>query len=187
MTLDRSDVLKGSAYTALTFLVGGANVVITPAEARAADVPYGTLSAAEVRTLDALGETLLPGAAASGISHFVDQQVSGPAADALLLLRYLDWPPPYARFYQLGLAALDNVARTQSGRDFADVSDVDRRSIVRALGAPAPNPAWNAPVPARLFYFALRSDAVDVVYGTVEGFAKLDIPYMPHIAPARSW
>ena len=32
-----------------------------------------------------------------------------------------------------------------------------------------------------------RSDAVDVVYGTPEGFAKLGVPYMPHIMPPTSW
>jgi hypothetical protein len=26
-----------------------------------------------------------------------------------------------------------------------------------------------------------------VVYGTVEGFAKLNIPYMPHILPPEGW
>jgi hypothetical protein len=26
-----------------------------------------------------------------------------------------------------------------------------------------------------------------VVYGTVEGFARLGVPYMPHILPERSW
>jgi hypothetical protein len=36
-------------------------------------------------------------------------------------------------------------------------------------------------------YFLLRTDAVDVVYGTMEGYAQLGVPYMPHIAPARSW
>jgi hypothetical protein len=36
-------------------------------------------------------------------------------------------------------------------------------------------------------YFLLRSDAVDVVYGTVEGYAALGIPYMPHIAPTKRW
>jgi len=29
----------------------------------------------------------------------------------------------------------------------------------------------------------VRSDAVDVVYGTVEGFERLGVPYMPHILP----
>jgi hypothetical protein len=33
----------------------------------------------------------------------------------------------------------------------------------------------------------LRNDAIDVVYGTVEGFARLSVPYMPHILPQRSW
>jgi hypothetical protein len=33
----------------------------------------------------------------------------------------------------------------------------------------------------------LRSDAVDVVYGTMEGYASLGIPYMPHIAPTKRW
>jgi hypothetical protein len=26
-----------------------------------------------------------------------------------------------------------------------------------------------------------------VAYGTVEGFARLGVPYMPHILPERSW
>jgi hypothetical protein len=33
----------------------------------------------------------------------------------------------------------------------------------------------------------LRSDAVDVVYGTMDGYAALGIPYMPHIAPTKRW
>jgi hypothetical protein len=28
---------------------------------------------------------------------------------------------------------------------------------------------------------------VDVYYGTQEGFARLGIPYMPHIAPQEPW
>jgi hypothetical protein len=51
-------------------------------------------------------------------------------------------------------------------------------------GSPA---GWAGGVPAPLFYFGLRSDAIDVVYGTVDGFAKLGIPYMPHILPTTAW
>jgi hypothetical protein len=36
-------------------------------------------------------------------------------------------------------------------------------------------------------YLILRSDAVDVVYGTMDGYANLGIPYMPHIAPSKRW
>jgi hypothetical protein len=31
------------------------------------------------------------------------------------------------------------------------------------------------------------SDAVDVVYGTMDGYANLGVPYQAHIAPTRSW
>lgn len=47
-------------------------------------------------------------------------------------------------------------------------------------------PGWSGP-PAPLVYFVLRSDALDVVYGTEAGFALLDVPYMPHIPPERRW
>jgi len=52
-----------------------------------------------------------------------------------------------------------------------------------AQGSPK---AWIGP-PAALFYFVLRNDALDVVYGTEAGFAKLGIPYMAHIAPPTRW
>jgi hypothetical protein len=45
---------------------------------------------------------------------------------------------------------------------------------------------WQGPR-APFVYFLLRTDAVDVVYGTMDGYAKLGVPYMPHIAPTRSW
>ena len=41
--------------------------------------------------------------------------------------------------------------------------------------------------PIFLFYMCLRSDAVDIVYGTPEGFRKLNIPYMQHIMPPEGW
>jgi hypothetical protein len=46
--------------------------------------------------------------------------------------------------------------------------------------------SWQGPA-GGFVYFLLRSDAVDVVYGTVEGYAALGIPYMPHIAPTKRW
>jgi hypothetical protein len=33
----------------------------------------------------------------------------------------------------------------------------------------------------------VRSDAVDVVYGTPAGFEALGVPYMEHIMPPRRW
>ena len=37
------------------------------------------------------------------------------------------------------------------------------------------------------FYFVLRNDAVDVVYGTKDGIESLGIPYMAHIEPPSRW
>ena len=45
---------------------------------------------------------------------------------------------------------------------------------------------WQGP-PGPFVYLLLRSDAVDVVYGTMDGYAALGIPYMPHIAPSKRW
>jgi hypothetical protein len=33
----------------------------------------------------------------------------------------------------------------------------------------------------------VRADALDVVYGTPEGFDALGIPYMAHIKPEKPW
>jgi hypothetical protein len=45
---------------------------------------------------------------------------------------------------------------------------------------------WSGPPPP-LFYMMVRSDAVDVVYGTKEGFDQLNVPYMAHIMPRERW
>jgi hypothetical protein len=57
--------------------------------------------------------------------------------------------------------------------------------LVREISGTVPA-EWSGP-PAPLFYFVTRNDAVDVFYGTREGFATLEIPYMPHILPRESW
>ena len=46
--------------------------------------------------------------------------------------------------------------------------------------------AWSTPNPF-LFYLASRSDAVDVVYGTEQGFESLGYPYQAHISPTKPW
>ena len=45
---------------------------------------------------------------------------------------------------------------------------------------------WQGP-PGAFVYLVTRSDAVDVVYGTMEGYESLGIPYMAHIVPERRW
>ena len=44
----------------LTFTLSGCETKLTPAQARTAKVPLRTLNASEVKTVEALGETLVP-------------------------------------------------------------------------------------------------------------------------------
>lgn len=185
MNIDRRQFVQRAALGALAFQAGATQLLLTPREARARALEFRVLAPAEVRALEALGETLLPGAREAGLAHFVDQQLAARPEDCLLLLRYLDVPPPYADFYRAVLAALDGAARAAHGKPFAELEAAQAEDFVARMGRENP-PGWQGP-PAPLAYFALRSDAVDVVYGTVEGFEKLGVPYMPHIPPASRW
>ena len=76
-------------------------------------------------------------------------------------------------------------ARTWCSRDFAELSPADAHAFVDQMRQNKID-GWKGP-PGGFVYFLLRSDAVDVVYGTVAGYKSLDIPYMAHIEPKRSW
>src|SRR6516165_2737032 len=76
--VERRDFIKGAATGALAFTVGGVEVLLTAREARAQNVPFRLLKANEAETIEALGETLVPGARAAGVAHFIDQQLSVP-------------------------------------------------------------------------------------------------------------
>src|ERR1700737_5575616 len=93
--LERRSFMKGAAVSALAFTVGGVEVLLTAREARAQNVPFKVLTSDESAALEALGDTLLPGAKDAGIAHYVDQQLSVPLAECLLVLRTMDVAPPY--------------------------------------------------------------------------------------------
>jgi hypothetical protein len=184
--MERRALLKGAAAGALAFTVSGAEILLTPRAARAQGVPLRTLSAEQAATLDALGETLVPGARQAGISHFVDQQISIPAQEALLEARILNVRPPYANFYRAALGAVDRASQAlNGGRGFAQLSEAEQRSFVDAMRQNKVE-GWQGPG-GSFVYLLLRSDAVDVVYGTMDGYAGLGIPYMAHIAPTKRW
>jgi hypothetical protein len=170
---------------ALAFTVGGATVLLTAREARAQGVPFRLLNADEAETIEALGETLVPGARAAGIAHFIDHQISVPPEEALLEARILNVRPPYANFYRAALGAVDRASQAQSGRRFAWLASHEQRELVNLMRQNKLE-GWQGP-PGGFVYFVLRSDAVDVVYGTVEGYQALGIPYMAHIAPLKRW
>ena len=183
--INRRDFMGGAAVGALAFTVGGAKVLLTAREARAQGVPFRLLNANEAETLESLGETLVPGARAAGVAHFIDQQLSVPAEEALLEARILNVRPPYANFYRAAIGAIDRASHAQSGRRFAWLASSEQRDFVNLMRQNKVE-SWQGP-PGGFVYFVLRSDAVDVVYGTVEGYEALGIPYMPHIVPVKRW
>jgi hypothetical protein len=158
---------------------------MTPAQARASDVPFRALDTGTVAVLDALGDVLLPGSAAAGLAHYIDHQLSGDPADSMLMIKYLGVPAPFDDFYRGGLHAIDALARAAYGKSFADLSKERGIGLVTKL-AGGQIEGWQGPPPG-LFYFVLRSDAVDVVYGTKAGFEQLGVPYMAHIEPPSRW
>ena len=183
--IKRRAFMQGAALGALAFTVGGVEVLLTAAEAKARGVPFRLLNLKEAETIEALGETLVPGARNAGVAHFVDQQLSVPAEEALLEARILNVRPPYINFYRTALGAIDRASQALNGRRFADLSATEQRDFV-GLMRQNKIEGWQGP-PGGFVYMLLRSDAVDVVYGTVEGYESLGIPYMPHIAPEKRW
>ncbi len=183
--MERRVFLKGAGLGMLAFTVGGAEVMMTPAQARAQGVPFRLLTAHEAETLEAVGETLVPGAQRSGISHFIDQQVAVVPDEALLEARIVNVKPPYVNFYRAAIAAVDTASEARSGRRFAALSTTDQHDFVDQMRQNKID-GWKGP-PGPFVYFILRSDAVDVVYGTMEGYEALGVPYMPHIAPVERW
>lgn len=183
--MERRVFLKGAGLGLLAFTVGGAEVMMTPGEARAQGVPFRLLKAKEAETIEALGETLVPGAQRAGVAHFIDQQVSVAPGEALLEARIVNVKPPYVNFYRAAIAAVDKASEARSGRRFAALATTDQSEFVDLMRQNKLD-GWQGP-PGPFVYFILRSDAVDVVYGTMEGYETLGVPYMPHIAPVERW
>ena len=181
----RRFVLKGAALSALVFSIDGVEVALTPRQAHAEGVALQVLTPDERAALEALAETILPGSKEAGVATYVDHQLAGDPGDALLIARILNVPPPYAPFYRAGLAGLDKAAMTAGTARFAELPAAARVALVRGMMRGSP-PGWEGP-PAPFFYAISRHDATDVFYGTVEGFERLNIPYVPHIQPTVRW
>jgi hypothetical protein len=156
---------------------------ITPAEAKVKGRPFRILTATEAIYLDEFADILLPGSREAGISHYVDDQLG--RENPLLLLKYMNYPSAYVDFYRLGLSALNRLSLSRYKGSFDKINEEQKMELVREISQK--NPAeWNGP-PAPLFYFVVRNDAVDVYYGTPQGFEKLGVPYMAHIMPKENW
>ena len=183
--IERRAFVQGAGLGALAFTIGGAQVMLTPRQARAEGVPLRTLTADQAATLDAVGETLVPGAKDAGIANFVDQQISIPPEQALLQARIFNVRPPFANFYRAALGAIDAASAKTKGKKFADLSPAEQHDFIGQMRVNKID-GWQGP-PGPFIYTVLRGDAVDVVYATMDGYAALGVPYMPHIAPTKRW
>jgi len=183
--IERRAFVKGAGLGALAFTVGGAQVLLTPAQARAEGVPLRTLKPDEAEIIEAVGEALVPDARKAGIANFIDQQISIPAEQALLEARILNVKPPYANFYRAAIGAINRASEARANKRFAELDAEHQHEFIDQMRQNKID-GWQGP-PGGFVYFVLRSDAVDVVYGTMAGYEQLGIPYMPHIAPTQRW
>ncbi len=184
-TMDRRQFLRESGRGIAVASIFGPAIILSPAEAREKQLLLKVFSREEVLTLEAAAEILLPGSAAAGVANFIDEQLSRDPNDSLLIARYLQVPPPYTGFYRGSVQALNGLTLAHHQKPFAELDVETKKHVVASLFPQQPE-GWRGP-PSQLFYLCLRSDAVDVVYGTMEGFAALDIPYLAHIEPESKW
>src|SRR5438309_9812404 len=129
----RREFMRGAAIGALAFTIGGVEVLLTPGAARAQGATLRLLRPDEAETLEALGETLVPGARAAGIAHFIDSQISVPAEEALLEARILNVRPPFADFYRAAIGALDKATAAQADQRFAWLPAPTQRELVNVM------------------------------------------------------
>jgi hypothetical protein len=174
---------------------GGASLAIAaatplslfdPREARAQGMPFKVLSSDEVATIEAVSDALVPGARDAGVSHYIDHELSGPSPR--LMFRFAQLRGAMAPYYHGALAAFAASLTAQGNGAFASLSPDAQHTVIEALRTGTIKP-WEASggVAAPVFYGMMRNDGIDVVYGSVEGFKNLDIPYMPHIMPKATW
>lgn len=188
MAISRREFIQrgmGGASLALAFEIGGGTFLLTPQQARAQAVPLRNLTAAEAAALERLADALLPGAAQAGVVHFVDHQLGVDPDACLLIAKYFQVPPPYVDFYRTGLAECEKRAHRDADQGMAGLGAEPLQRLIGEIGKPGTRTAEGFDL--SLFYLCVRSDAVDVVYGTPAGFEKLNVPYMAHIMPPEGW
>ncbi len=157
------------------FMIAGQWAWLTPREAQARAFEPQVLSSGQCTALSILGDALVPGAATAGIAAYIDLQLQA-GDQSLLIGKYLGVDASaQSGFYR---AAADNViAMTDENTSMPTfIADMAGDKLSDWIGPPA-----------SYVLFVLRADALDVTYGTPEGFENLGIPYMAHIMPEQLW
>ena len=173
-SLSRRHLLARSSAAGF-FMIGGQSLWLTPDEAEAREFEPQILSPEQCNALSILGDALVPGAATAGLAAYIDLQLQA-GDESLLIGKYL---------------GVDTSAQTSFYRAAADnvIAMIDEHTSMQTVitGMAADTlPGWAGP-PASYVLFVLRADALDVTYGTPEGFENLGIPYMAHIMPEQPW
>jgi hypothetical protein len=181
--LDRRFLLQAGGAS-LAVAAATPLALFDPRAARAQGMPFKVLAPDEVTTIEALSDALVPGARDAGVSHYIDHELASPSPR--LMLRFAQLRGPMPPYYHGALAAFAAAVTAQGSGSFSSLSPDAQHTIIEALRTGAIKP-WDATVAPPVFYGMMRNDGVDVVYGSVEGFKNLDIPYMPHIMPKATW
>ena len=176
MGLSRRKVLAGGGTALGTFLIGGRWVDASPKTARELGFTPQVLTAAQCEALEVTGDALVPGALKAGLAPFIDSQLA-LGSGSKLIAKYLGVDPLGQQGFYRAIAdnLITNLARPETTAE-------------QLTGSMASDSVteWVGP-PASYAFFVLRADALDVTYGTPEGFAALNIPYSAHIQPETSW
>lgn len=173
-----------ASILSLPYVLPTGTVLLTPRQARAKPVPLHHLEAGQAARLEKLAEAMVPGSTAAGLTHFIDHQLGVDPSDALLIAKYFQVALPYSEFYTSGTKVVDHLARKALGRGIDGLDPAGMTALIKSISTPG---TAEEGFPIFVFYLCLRSDAVDVVYGTPEGFKELNIPYMQHIMPPEGW
>ncbi len=185
MKHDRRRFLKSSGVV-LSVIVGGEILRVSPRSAQASALPYQFLTEEEVATVQGLAEAIVPGACEAGVSHYIDKQLAAASPDCLLMLKYLGMPSAdFTGFYRRGLHSANRLALLRFSLPWSALSAEQGQTLLLEMNSNT-EINWDGP-PAPFFFFVIRADACDVVYGTEQGFDRVGIPYMAHIEPVQAW
>ena len=182
MALNRRDFHKTSGAILLSYFLGGGSLLLSPAEAKSRGIPYQIFTPEEAELMALLAEAIVPGSRNAGLSHYIDHQLATPKAESMLILKYMGVQGSPVDFYRPALRAFKKSCPLFQEKNVVDIGPQDLTDYITVMSQKNP-PGWDNAPPAPFFYFVLRSDAIDVTYGTMDGFDKLDIPYMAHIEP----
>ena len=182
--MKRRTLIRAATASAIATSAAPVSALFDPCAARAAAEPLRVLTSDQAAAIEGLCDAIVPGARDAGVAHYIDHELSGNSPR--LLLRFAQLPGPMTPYYTDGIAAFSAAVMQQKQAAFASLRTDDQHAIIEALRTGTLAPWANAVAPP-VFFGMMRNDGVDVVYGSIDGFKRLGMPYMPHIAPTTTW